>query len=343
MPITVEQDLDLIATTQRELGKLRWTEIATDVQEHTALPMILKKEKVQFEDGTGIQRNVMIDHSGAAKFAKLFEVDDVNVADVMATFNIPWRHATTNYAIERREMAMNRGASRLVDLVKVRRADAMISLAELLEGMLWSYGLTDDGITPFGITYWLTKSATEGFNGLAHSAFASGKGGFSNARWRNWTADYNTVTKDDLIRKMRKGYVFTKFKPIVPHPDYARGGDRYGIYMGYDELGLFEELAEAQNENLLNDLASKDGRTLFRGVPLTRVAELEADTDDPIYFINWSCFYPVFLRGEYMREEGPRVKGDQHTTYVTHIDLTVNTLCTNLRKQAVFSKAQANE
>ena len=103
---------DLIKVTQKDLGKLRWTEIATDIQEYVALPSILQSEKVSYQSGYGIQWNVMVDTSGAAKDTGLFAVDSVNVGDVMQTASAPWRHLTTNYAIERREVAMNRDPAR---------------------------------------------------------------------------------------------------------------------------------------------------------------------------------------------------------------------------------------
>ena len=107
--------VDLITITQRDLGKLRWTDLSYDLQEYIALPSILQKEKVTYGSGFGMQWNVMTGTSGATKDVGLYEVDSVNVADVMTTANVPWRHMTTNYAIERREIAMNTGAAQIVD------------------------------------------------------------------------------------------------------------------------------------------------------------------------------------------------------------------------------------
>ena len=79
----------------------------------------------------------MTDQSGSARDTGLYEVDQMNVADVMATASIPYRHMTANYSIERREIAINRAPAQIVDLVRIRRNDAMISLAEHIEKRFW--------------------------------------------------------------------------------------------------------------------------------------------------------------------------------------------------------------
>ena len=101
-----------------------------------------------------------------------------------------------------------------------------------------------------------------------------------------------------------------------------------------------EELGEQQNENLGRDLASMDDNMAFRKSPLIWVPQLDgnADETDPIIFINWSWFYPVFLKGEYLREGKPQVSPKQHATFVTHIDTSWNLLCTDRRRQAILTK-----
>ena len=156
---------DLITITQKDLGRLRWTDLSYDLQEYIALPSLLQKEKVAFGSGYGMQWNVMTGTSGAAKDVGLYEVDNVNVSDVMQTATIPWRHMTTNYAIERREVSMNSGAAQIVDLVKIRRHDAMVDLAKHVETRFWSRPATSsDNKAIYGVPYWIVYNSSEGFN-----------------------------------------------------------------------------------------------------------------------------------------------------------------------------------
>jgi len=339
---------DLIKITQKDLGKLRWTDLSYDLQDYVALPAILQKEKVAYGSGFGMQWNVMTGTSGATKDVGLYEVDNVNVSDVMQTASVPWRHMTTNYAIERREIAMNTGAAQIVDLVKIRRHDAMVDLAKHMESRFWSRPATSGNNTQmYGVPYWIVwnQSTTDGLfgrsAGQADGDF-SDVGGLNpdtHTNWRNWTSKYTSVSSTDLIRKWRKAATFTNFMAPSPSPSYG-GADRYGYYTNYDVIGPLEEVLESQNDNLGNDIASKDGRLLFRQVPVQWVPQLENYTGDPIYGINWSVFKPAFLSGEYLREEGPVKASNQHTVFQTHVDLTMNLMCYDRSKYFVLATGE---
>jgi hypothetical protein len=341
MPTLQADDIaDLIKLTQRELGRNKWTDISYDLQEHIALPKLLKKERVGFGSGTGFQFNVNVSTSGAARMTGLHETDEVSISDTIVQGYVPWRHLTTNYAFDEREIKMNRAPARIVELVKVRRANAMIDLAALLETQFWSKPAdSSDNENLYGVPYWIVKSATEGFNGTDPSGFTAGAAGIASAtyaNWANWTGDYTAVTQDDLITKLRKASTYTKFMSPTPTPSY-NSGDRYGYYTNYATLAPMERLLMAQNENLGNDLASKDGQVVFRRNPVSAVFKLDADTTNPVYGINWGEFGFVFLEGEYMNEVGPTVAAKQHKTQVVHIDTSMNIVCRNRRRLFVVS------
>lgn len=342
-PLSADQIVDLVATTQKELGRMRWTDLATDLTEYEVLPRMLKKGKVKFQTGEGIQRNVMVDDSGAAKHVGLFNVDDVNVGDVMQQADVSWRHTTTNYAFDRREKGMNQGPQQIVDLIKIRRADSMISLAKLLEETFWSKPAdSTDKVTPFGLDYWMVRDASEGFNGGNPAGFSDGAGNLDSStytRWANWTAQYADVTKADLVRKMRKAHRRTNFKSPVDIPDYREGkGQRFRIYVNEETIAGMEDLGEAQNENLGRDLASMDGSMAFRKNPIVYVPYLDDDSANPVYMVDWGVLFIYFLRGEYLREEKPKQASNQHNVFESHVDLTWNSLCVNRRRLAVLSK-----
>tara|TARA_R100001510_G_C7645104_1_gene202493 strand:- start:1386 stop:1901 length:516 start_codon:yes stop_codon:yes gene_type:complete len=145
-----------------------------------------------------------------------------------------------------------------------------------------------------------------------------------------------------LTKQMRESYVKTGFKPIggANVPDYNKG-DRFGIYCGYEALSGLERIVERTNDKVTSaDLQPYAGRVMFRGVPISYVPHLDSNaTNNPIYMLNWGTFHPVFLEGEYMREMGPDVAPNQHTTLVTHIDCTCNIYCTDRRRNAVLSTA----
>ena len=335
--------VDLITLTQKDLGKMRWTDLSYDLQEYTALPSLLQKEKVAFGSGYGMQWNVMTGTSGATRDTGLYEVDSVNVADVMQTASVPWRHMTTNYAIERREIAMNTGAAQIVDLVKIRRHDAMVDLAKHLEERFWSKPDTSaDNLKLFGVPYWIVWNATQGFNGGNPTGFSAGSAGLDSAtygQWKNYTDTYATINDTDLVTKWRRAATFTKFMAPAQSPSYGSPA-RYGYYTSYDVIAGLEALLATQNDNLGTDVASQDGKVHFRGNPVSWVPFLEGRSGGAVYGINWGQFKPAFLSGEYLREEGPVKASNQHTVFQTHLDLTMNMMCTDRRSNFVLATAE---
>lgn len=290
----------------------------------------------------------MVSNSSAAKNTGLFEVDDVDVPDVMQQVRIPWRHSTTNMAFDRREEEMNSGAARIVDLVDVRRTTSMISYAELFETDFWSNPAdSTDKLKMFGVPYWIVWNATEGFNGSNPSGYTAGAGGLDSdtyTRWKNWSAQYSMVTKDDLVKKMRKASTFTRFMaPRMSNPSTFNTGDDYGYYCTYDILSGLEELLEAQNQNLGNDIASKDGRTMFRGNPVIWAPILENKDNSVMYGINWGVFKIAFLRGEVMKQTGPERAPSQHTVINVHWDSTTQVMVRDRRRNFVIAAGDPGE
>lgn len=341
MPLTADEDLDLVTTTQKELGRMRFTLIANDIQEYVAARNIFRRERTGFSSGYGIQFNVMTATSGAAKDTGLFEVDDVNISDVMKTATIPWRHMQTSYAIERREIAMNRNPARIVELVQVRRTDAMLDLVKHFERRFWSKpASSSDELRIYGIDYWLVYNATEGFNGGTPSGYSdvAGLSTTTYDQWRNYSGQYTTVSDSDLIAKMRKAATFCRFVAPVDISDYNEG-DRFGYYTNYDVIGTLEQKLTEQNSNLGNDIASKDGSVMFRRTPVTWVPHLESNTADPVYGINWGVMRLVFLTGEFMNELGPDRAPNQHTVFQTFVDTTCNVICYDRRRNFLLAKS----
>jgi hypothetical protein len=330
---------DLVQTTLRDLGKPAFTEIATDIQDHTAMKNLLRKNRVELVSGTGVQWDVMVNHSGSATNVGIGASDTINIVDTMVQASADWRNTTANYAFIGQELDMNREPARIVNLVQERRIACLISLAELMESNFWGPPVSaNDSVTPWGVNMWIVKNATEGFNGGAPSGFTTiGLNPTTYPRWNNWTYQYSAVSKDDLIRHWRQAATKTKFRPPVDGIPTFNTGDKYGFYTNYTALGQMEELLEAQNENLGNDLASKDGDVVFRRVPVMWVPKLDADTTNPVYGINWGWFKTFILQGWWLRETHiPHYPG-QHTVAAHFMDCTYQWITRNRRCHMVLA------
>jgi hypothetical protein len=302
-----------------------------------------KGKKKQFEGGEDWEFEVQTDHNHSAKTVGLFETDGSAMTDTMVKGSVPARHVNAHYIYDLREKDFQRGGTKIVDLVKTRYVGMMVSFYELLEELLW--GKPDDSSdvkTPFGIAYWITRNATEGFTGANPVGFTAGKAGISQgtyARWANWSAQYTDISKTDLIRKMRKASRETKFRSPVSHSQPTMSNMRNGIYAPSDEIGLLEEAVEDQNMSLGNDIASKDGRVMFKGTPLTYAPYLDDDSGNPIYMIDWKWFAVGCMAGWESNLTAPYRVPNKHNVRRVDLDASLNTICTNLRRQAVFYTA----
>lgn len=369
MSISVTDLGDLITTTQKELGELKYTDLSTDLQYHVALSKLFKESSVTYQAGPSIQWNLMTDNSGAAKQTGLFAVDDLNIGDVMTTAEIGWKHTTVNYAIERREIAMNRDPRRIVDLVKVRRNDAMISLTEHLETQFWSKPANDNSLDMNGVGYWIsdnggtlpgdglfsfTGGAATGFTKVAGISptdvprWQNGLGEFAAADVSNPIAAMNNTDQaiagqPGILEVMKEAYVKCNFRPIpnASYPSYNPTPERWGIYCGYDTLAALEIMQNRLNDRIVSrDVATDaNGVTTFRGVPIEYVPKLDNFTGTPIYMIQWGSFRSVLLSGEYLKETGPDTAPNQHTVFTTHVDLTMNLQCVDRRRNALLCSA----
>jgi hypothetical protein len=343
MGMTATDIVDLVAGTQRELGRLKFQQIAQNLSDYEVFPKWFKKDRVQFDSGIGIQRTLMNRLSGAARHVGWNETDVVSVADLVDQLNIPWRHAQTNWAFNRREALMNRGEALVFKVIKPRRNAAMIDLVEELETKGWSCPSSTNTTEPYGIPYYVVKNATTGFNGglpSGHSTVA----GVSLTRsptYKNYTAAYTEVSKGDLVKKLRTAHRKCMFKSPIPGSDYTTALGRYRCYVNETTMSDIEDIGESQNENLGRDIAPMGGdssQLVFRGHPLIWARQLDSDTTDPFYGIDHATFYPVVLKGDYLTESEPIMQYNQHNWFKVFVDLTYNYLCLDRRRNWVISK-----
>lgn len=342
MPALAASDIaDLVTTTLKDLGRLKFQQIAQSLQDYEIFSKWFRSDKVVFDSGIGIQRTLMSSVSNIARHVGLMEEDKVNIPDVLTTMNVPWRHATTSWAFIYQETLMNRGRSMILNVIEPRRADALLSLVQELEDRAWSAPASTTAKEPYGIPYWIVKNSSEGFNGGLPSGHTT-VGGVDISTvttFKNWTGQYTNVTKADLVKKMRTAHRKCRFKSPISIQDYREGrGDQYRIYTCESVLSDLEDAGEAQNDNLGRDLAQLDNTMVFRNHPIVWVPKLDEDTTNPLYLIDHSVFMPVCLKGDYLRESQALMAPNQHNVYVFHVDLSYQYLCVDRRRCAVFYK-----
>ena len=333
---------DLVLLTQNNLIKKgAFVDMQTDLTDHVGVRELWKNRKKAFAGGDNWEFEVQMDHNHSARVVGLYERDGHALQDTMKKGEVSVRHINASYLYDLHEKSFQRGGHAIVDLIKTKYTAMMVSWFELLEQILWTKPEDSSDLkTPYGIAYWVTKAATEGFNGLNPVGF-SDRAGISSTdypRFKNYAAKYATVEKEDLVRKMRTAHRRIKFRSPVSHttPDLGNMGN--GIYLNDTVIGLLEEILETQNMNLGNDLASKDGKTLFKGTPLTYAPKLDDDSSDPIYMLDWKSLACGVMEGWENNLSKPMPVPDMHNVRRVDLDASLNLVCTDVRRQAVFSK-----
>ena len=345
MSWTIDQQTDVIQATLDQLGEGKWEDLTGDLQEYIALPRLLTEEKVKFQGGTGHKWNIMKSTSGNASRTTPYETDTPAIQDNLIQASVDWAYAKTSYSFARQIINQNKGDRQLLSLIKQGRADADISLANILEEDFFGGIDSSNNKKPLGVQDYICYSATKGFNGTVRSGFTTvaGINPTTYERWRNWTAQYINVTRADAVALVKEGMAKTNFKsPLSPGaaPNYRRGAARREIFCAYDTWAAFVTLAEDQNDSLGHDLDSQHGQVTINRVPLTYVPYLDAQTAAlPILGIDFSYFYPVILEGEYMKETVQSGVGNQHTVTTVWKDLTYQYINRNRRAHFLVAKS----
>lgn len=338
--ITPQRLNDLVATTNRRYGRPNFTQIATDLQEYTWFKELIMstqaEDEMEGDGGTGFQWDVMVEHNGSAQNQGIGAPDNVVITDTMTQAQADWRGSTANYGMFAEEVSMNRGAARIVDLIRARQIACMISIAELIENNGWGppVALTDE-VTPWGVNTWLVKNATEGFNGGAPSGWTTiGLNPTTYPNWKNYTFQYVTMDDNDGLDKWRRAARKTKFKPPVENPDFNTG-NRYGFYVNETTISTLELYLKGSNDNLGMDLAKYMNEVTFMRTPVKWVPKLDADTTNPVYGVNWGELKTKVLKGWWLRETYiPHYPG-QHTLGVYFKDCRYNHVARNRRSHFV--------
>lgn len=338
-------DIDdaVIATQQNFVKKGAFTDLQTDLQKHVLVRELWKgRNKEAFVGGDPWEFEAQVDHNWSAKAVELYETDTSAINNTLVKFEVNVKHINANYTYDLHEKAFQKGGKKIVDLIYSKYVGMMVSVFEYLETVLWGVPESGDTKTPYGIGYWVTKSATAGFNGTDHANFSSGRAGVSStdqARWANYTDRYVAIAKEDAIRKMRKMAREIEFVSPVMHATPTWGKDKNGIYVNGDTIGTMEEELEKQNMNLGNDIASKDGRVTFKSTPVTYAPKLNDSSDDPIFMLDWSTMVLGTLSGWENQLSDPYMVPGMSKVRRVDLDASMNMICTNLRRQGVLNTA----
>lgn len=350
---------DLINTTLKDLPKGEF-EVMWDSNDYIFC-RIYEQSRRQIDGGTSIQRNVILDRNGRAKYRRLYDTDTPQVDQNQQTIDVPWTQVGTDYSWDVVEILRNKASSKgFINLLKSRRTERMWDLAELIEDRGWTTPTSaTDRLYPYGIPYYLNflndGVTAGGFSGQTiryqngtTGTVCAGIDAASEPKWRNY-ADTYTKVDNALLRRLRSAVRRTRFRPapMAIKPGNDKVGSPIELYANDETITELEDLADKRDDSSgPTDLAGKmlqsfDGATAFNRMPIRYVTQLDgytvtggsgtANSVDPIFAVDWTKIQPVVQDGYWMEESKPMVDRGQHTTFTVFLDGSHNNLCINRR------------
>jgi len=357
MGLQIEQCADLLYATLQKFEKDQF-QIALKHQTAEVVNRWFKKDKMVLDGGDQVNFYIQLKNSNNASHTRLYDVDNVNVANVISEGTVKWTHAKTAWAFDIRSIAMNKGnATRVFNLLESRVKAAYHDMVNLLEEAAWrTPSASTDDLNPHGIAAWLVQADTDGETGdftgyvgdyttaddseLAYTTVGGIEcSATTNPRWANWYADHNNQLDHSLLKLLRRAFRKTKFqtptlanKALDPESSFYN----FRLYTSDAVLGALEELAIMSDDRVGNDLGKYAGGVVFKGIPFIYVDDLDTELTyvrgaDPIYGVNHAHFKPIVLRDNNFRISKPKPKSNSHNVLEGFVDLSYAYVCDNRR------------
>ncbi len=351
MSVELTDLADLIATTINDLPKQEF-EVAWDNQDYEFC-RIYQQERMVFDGGTQIERKVMLDNTGNARYRRAYDTDTPTVGDVIHTIKVPWTLIGTNYSWDEFEILQQKNSAKgFIRLMTVKRVDGLWAYANLVEDRAWKTPTSaSDTLFPYGVPYYLkfTNAAgsintSSGFVGatITYQDASTGTNcaGIDSAvetKWRNYAALY-TAVDNAMLRAFRLAFMYTRFKAplFVKDPSDKRVAAKR-VYTDFDTVSRLMDFADQKDDfhrgkDIMSNLKMDEtGLVYINRLPVVPIPQLNGASNTPLYTVDFAKFIPYVHDGYWMEEKKPMTDRGQHTSYTVFLDGAHNNLCLNLR------------
>jgi hypothetical protein len=316
-----------------------------------------KRDRVEIDGGTKIERNVIYRENGSTAFVLPGQVRERSSRDVVVRIDVPYCGTVVEHSITATEVRRNAGRAKLKDEARKKRAAAMMDIAKTIEERSWFIPDASSNVYPYGVPYWIipitgaqVTSATYGHQGYYNTAFSDCAGIASSAtaysRWANyndvWSNSNGQITEDDF-QKLSRMFRHLHFRaPMIADEVNQPKLTKYRMYTDETIIDAYAKAVRKNRDDLTADggylygagLNAMTGGPTLKGFPIIWVEELDtADTTNrganPFYMLNHDYFYPVVEQGMYFSEDVPQRTVEQPDVFTTWVDLMWQLLCHN--------------
>lgn len=272
---------EMVTTTLRRSG----TEVADNVSNHNALLNVMKRKgKIKtVNGGYEIQEPLEYAENGTYQRYSGYESLNTSASDVLTSAKYEWKQIALHVTASGREIRMNNGKERMINLVKARKKNAMNTAANNMSVDIYSDGSLTNQIG--GLANLISTAGTGTVGGINAATYSFWANQFKEMTGTNTAASPSVANSAQMVADMNALWLSTvrgKDKPDL----IASTHDLYALY----ELGLQDKqryadatMAEAGFESLKYKTASVvfDDNTNF------------GTTDEKMYFLNSDYLYLV--------------------------------------------------
>lgn len=339
---------DLLATTLPNLPPDGKFEILQKYNDYPVCNLMFQKDKVEFDGGVSIVRNVQLKENGSAAFIRPNDVLTPGIVDVQGRLRANWVQAKADYSIMREEILRNRSKAQIIKLQTSRRVAAYGDICNTLEERAWQAPTSSaDDLHPMGIPYTLVPitgaqvtAGTFGHQGANPTGFSDCYGLDASASANERFRSYNDVWSnsagdlaDEDIKKATRMLRRLHFRGPTFVKDMEDGRfDNLRLYACEKIIDSAEDRARSNNDSLGSDIGKFAGATVIKNIPLVWVPQLDTDTSNPLYAVNHDYLMPFVMKDDWFRETEPMNDKTQPNTFTTYIFLQFNFLCTNRQR-----------
>lgn len=349
-------DIEDMLTTTYDKVAVDIVDLSQEQTDYLVFPYMMTRKGGMREvgGGIGLAQTLMVNHGGRSRFVGEYDEEDVIVIDHLDKMRIDFAILNDAVAYTLGELKDNRGEERIHNVIAPKKRALYLRVIETCEEQFFATPSPDNDKVPWGLYYWVVKNASTGFYGGYPAGFSSLAGlDLSKVpQMKNYTGKYTSVSKTDLITKMRKAWKRTNWRS--PRPESGFTGDtsrnRRIIFVGLNVGDELETIGEAQNENLGRDLAPMtmmtpsgirfrdNGDMMFRRAPIVEVEKLDDDSSDPVFGVDLSTFYALVKKGENMVQYPFERAPLQPRLFVSQLYHRYAFICINRRANWVLSK-----
>ncbi len=345
MALGIEQLDTFLHSFHEKFPEKKWQDISLDLQEYYFASRLFDKMKKTEKGGALCKWKLEIDYDNNFQVVGLYHKDSSDRVDVLTEGEMKWGMTTSNYHYDIDEETFSQGLAEIVDYMGLKEAGLMKSFFVGMENLMFGAGPTSPTQTPFpptSLLWWLTASATEGFNGTEPTGFESaGVGGILTSdyeQWKSRTFRYDEVSRDDFVEKTINSMDLCTFKPPIARPDIAeQARPKWELLTTHSRVSEARKLLQLGNDNIHNDLAARSGTVDIRGVPMvwvpawTNTSSVNARTDGIILGVNWETFKWYYKKGRSMRKHKAYQHPEMSNVRIRKMEDSGQIICFNRR------------